>query len=62
MTTRILNAECAILEAAAEVLADSGTISEEEQATGIHGDIYAAINKLGGYDIARSTYRAQNGE
>ena len=32
------------------------------QATGIHGDIYAAINKLGGYDIARSTYRAQNGE
>ena len=32
------------------------------RATGIHGDIYAAINKLGGYDIARSTYRAQNGE
>lgn len=31
MTTRILNAECAILEAAAEVLADSGTISEEER-------------------------------
>lgn len=30
MTTRILNAECAILEAAAEVLADSGTIGEEE--------------------------------
>lgn len=30
MTTRILNAECAILEAAAEVLADSGLISEEE--------------------------------
>lgn len=32
MTTRILNAECAILEAATEVLFDLGTIDAEEYA------------------------------
>lgn len=30
MNTRILNAECAAIEFSAEVLADSGLISEEE--------------------------------
>lgn len=30
MSTRILNAECAILEAAAEVLLDTEAISDEE--------------------------------
>ena len=53
MSTRILNAECAAIEAAAEVLLDSGLISEEEHerlreiaGCGRHSENDAALVRL----------------